>query len=84
MTVDLDSVLSSEDTLEYKLRAVRHAVGQQALEGLTVSEPTMKDLLRAAHGEITQDEVIRNIYARFSACPGIPIMTRTSTRRLAS
>ena len=47
-------------------RAVAHAVAQQELEGLKVPESTVADLRRAALGEIGTDEVIRNIYARFS------------------
>jgi hypothetical protein len=51
--------------LERNLRAVYHAIAQQRLEGLTVSQATIEDMRRAARGEISDDEVIANIYARF-------------------
>ncbi len=54
------------DSNQRNLRAVRHAVAQQELEGLTVSESTIRDMRRAARGEIDADEVIRNIYARYA------------------
>ena len=53
--------------VEQRLRAVEHAVAQQALEGLTVSEATINDMRRACLGDIPDEEVIANIYARFSA-----------------
>ena len=74
----------TDEELERNLRALRHAVAQQALEGLTVSEQTLEDMRKAAMGEISQDEVIRNIYARFPACPDIPSTTPTPTRLRAS
>jgi succinate dehydrogenase/fumarate reductase flavoprotein subunit len=55
----------SEAELERNLRAVEHAVAQQRLEGLTVSESTVEDMRRAARGEIADEEVIANIYARY-------------------
>ena len=55
----------SEVELERNLRAVEHAVAQQRLEGLTVSESTVEDMRRAARGEIADEEVIANIYARY-------------------
>jgi antitoxin VbhA-like protein len=55
----------TERELAQNLRAVDHAVAQQKLEGLTVSESTVEDMRRAARGEIPADEVIANIYARF-------------------
>ena len=65
MTFEKPVVQLSEKDLENSLRAVEHAVAQQRLEGLTVSESTVEDLRRAARGEIPADEVIANIYARF-------------------
>ncbi|WP_263352500.1 antitoxin VbhA family protein [Acidicapsa acidisoli] len=62
------SQLNGED-LERNLRAVDHAIAQQSLEGLTVSESTVEDMRRAARGEIRADDVIANIYARFEHVP---------------
>ena len=47
------------------MRAVDHGIAQQKLEGLKVPETTVEDLRRAARGEISNDEVLTNIYARF-------------------
>jgi antitoxin VbhA-like protein len=65
MTVKEPVARLSEKELERNLRAVDHAIAQQRLEGLTVSESTVADMRRAAHGAIPADEVIANIYARF-------------------
>jgi hypothetical protein len=65
MTVKERVAQLSEKDLEPNLRAVDHAIAQQRLEGLTVSESTVEDMRRAARGEIPADEVIGNIYARF-------------------
>jgi len=59
----------SKQEVERNLRAVDHAIAQQALEGLTVSESTVEDMRRAARGEIPADEVVANIYARFKHVP---------------
>jgi hypothetical protein len=50
-------------------RAIAHAVAQQELEGLKVSPATLEDMHRAARGEISDDDVIANIYARFDHVP---------------
>ena len=55
--------------LERQLRAIDHAIAQQALEGLTVSDETVADMHRAARGEIAAENVISNIYARFKHVP---------------
>ena len=47
-------------------RAFDHAIAQQTLEGLTVPEDTLADLKRAARGEITTADVIRNIHTRLA------------------
>ncbi len=60
----------TEQELQLNLRAVEHAIAQQRLEGLTVSESTIEDMRRAARGEISDDEVIANLYAEF---PNVPI-----------
>jgi hypothetical protein len=65
MTVKEPVARLTEKELECNLRAVEHAIAQQRLEGLTVSESTVEDMRRAAHCEIPADEVIANIYARF-------------------
>ena len=59
----------SKQEVERNLRAVDHAIAQQTLEGLTVSESTVEDMRRAARGEIPADEVVANIYARFQHVP---------------
>jgi len=82
MTVSENTTRTIE--MERNLRAIKHAVAQQSLEGLTVSDSTIEDMRRAAMGEISQDEVIRNIYARYSACPDTPNMTPTSIPPRAS
>jgi hypothetical protein len=63
----------AKEELERNLRAVDHAVAQQRLEGLTVSEATIDDMRRAATGEIRADMVVANIYARFR---NVPILRR--------
>jgi hypothetical protein len=52
-------------TIEEHMRAIAHAIAQQELEGLKVSSATIEDMHRAARGEISDDQVITNIYARF-------------------
>jgi Antitoxin VbhA len=55
--------------VDLNLKAVAHAIAQQELEGLVVSEATAEDMRRAALGEIPSEEVLRNIYARFKRVP---------------
>ena len=59
----------TEQEVQRNLRAVAHAIAQQELEGLKVSEATVEDMRRASLGEIGSDEVIRNIYRRFQNVP---------------
>jgi hypothetical protein len=59
----------TKQEIQRNLRAVAHAIAQQELEGLKVSEAAVEDMRRAARGEIRSDEVIRNIYARFQHAP---------------
>lgn len=59
----------NQQEVERNMRAVAHAIAQQELEGLRVSEATIKDMRRAARGEIRSDDVIRNIYGRFQHAP---------------
>lgn len=54
----------SQGKIERNMRAVAHAVAQQELEGLKVSDATVEDMQRAARGEISSDDVVRNIHAR--------------------
>ena len=48
-----------------RLRAVARAVAHQELEGLKVSPATIEELRRVARCEISTQDVIANIYARF-------------------
>ena len=73
----------TERDIQRNMRAVAHAIGQQELEGLTVSASTVADLHRAARGEIGTDEVIRNIHRRGTACLATPTVTLTSIRQPA-
>jgi hypothetical protein len=59
----------SEREIERNMRAVEHAIAQQELEGLKVSEETIEDMRRAARGEIDSDDVIANIHARLQHVP---------------
>jgi hypothetical protein len=68
-----DKVKFTEWEIQRNLQAVRHAVAQQELEGLKVSQSTIRDMQRAARGEIGSDEVIRKIYARFSGSKHVQI-----------
>jgi hypothetical protein len=61
----------TEQEIQRNMRAVAHAIGQQELEGLTVSDATVADLHRAARGEIDTNEVIRNIHSRI---PNVPLL----------
>lgn len=49
----------SDEKLRRNMRGVRHAIAQQELEGLTVSEETVADLYSVARGEIDTNEVRR-------------------------
>jgi hypothetical protein len=64
----LEENRSTLDT-QRSARTVAHAVAQQELEGLKVSQATFDDMQRAAKGEISTNEVIDNIYARFEDVP---------------
>jgi hypothetical protein len=59
----------TEREVQRNMRDVAHAIAQQELEGLRVSETTVEDMRRAALGKIERDEVIRNIYRRFRNVP---------------
>jgi Antitoxin VbhA len=54
----------SKEEIERNMRDVAHAIAQQELEGLHVSDATIEDMKSAARGEIRSDDVIRNIHAR--------------------
>lgn len=56
----------SEREISWNRRAVRHALAQQALEGLTVPSATVSDLEQVARGEMTTTDALRNAYARFA------------------
>ena len=68
MSVTPTEVESAKE-LQRQLRAIDHAIAQQTLEGLTVSDETVADMQRAARGEIAPENVIANIYARFEHVP---------------
>ncbi|OQW45421.1 MAG: hypothetical protein A4C66_01570 [Nitrospira sp. HN-bin3] len=60
----------TEADIERNLRAVTHAIAQQALEGLTVPPETVEDMRKIARGEMSNDDLIRKLYSRF---PHVPI-----------
>lgn len=60
----------TEADIERNLRAVTHAIAQQALEGLTVPPETVEDMRRIARGDMSNDDLIRKLYSRF---PNVPI-----------
>ncbi len=62
----------TEADIERNLRAVTHAIAQQALEGLTVPPETVEDMRRIARGEMSNDDLIKKLYSRF---PNVPIFT---------
>ena len=51
----------TEAEIERNLRAVTHAIAQQALEGLTVPPETVEDMRRIARGEMSNDDLIRKL-----------------------
>jgi hypothetical protein len=58
------TITLTEQEIQRNMRHVAHAIAQQELEGLKVTDATIADLHRVARGEIDTDEVIRNIYSR--------------------
>ncbi len=62
----------TEADIERNLRAVTHAIAQQALEGLTVPPETVEDMRRIARGDMSNDDLIKKLYSRF---PNVPIFT---------
>lgn len=58
--------------IDRNLRAVTHAIAQQELEGLTVPPETVEDMRKIAHGDMSNDDLIRKLYSRF---PHVPIFT---------
>jgi hypothetical protein len=54
----------TQQEIEHNMRDVAHAIAQQELEGLKVSDATIEDMRRAALGEIPSEQVIRNIHGR--------------------
>ncbi len=59
----------TEQEIQRNMRDVAHAIAQQELEGLQVTDATIADLHRAARGEIDTEEVIRNIRSRIQNVP---------------
>jgi hypothetical protein len=70
----------AESSEARQARALRHAIAQQELEGLKVSSAAIEEMQRAAVGEISEEDVIRNIRARYSTCPDTQTTTPTSTQ----
>ena len=66
----------TEREVARNIRAVAHAIALQELEGLKVPDSAVADLQRAARGEISTDEVRRNIYRRFQKVAMIPTLTQ--------
>jgi hypothetical protein len=60
----------TEAEIERNLRAVTHAIAQQALEGLTVPPETVEDMRKIARGDMSNNDLIRKLYSRF---PNVPI-----------
>lgn len=58
------TIALTEQEIQRNMRHVAHAIAQQELVGLKVTDATIADLHRVALGEIDTDEVIRNIYSR--------------------
>jgi hypothetical protein len=56
----------TEQEIQRNMLDVAHAIAQQELEGLKVSDATVEDMRRVARGEIPSDEVIHNIHARLN------------------
>ena len=59
----------TEQEIQHNMRSVAHAIAQQELEGLKVTESVISDLRRVARGEIGTDQVIRNIRSRVHNVP---------------
>lgn len=62
--------MTSEE-LQRNQQALAHAVAQQRLEGLTVSQETLQAMQCVVNGETTTEAVIREIYQRVN--PNVPI-----------
>ncbi|MER2529094.1 MAG: antitoxin VbhA family protein [Candidatus Competibacter denitrificans] len=56
----------NEQEIRRNLKAVENAVAQQRLEGLEVPPEVIEDMKRAARGEITIADGIRNTYQKFT------------------
>ncbi|MEO5348489.1 MAG: antitoxin VbhA family protein [Magnetococcus sp. YQC-3] len=54
----------TDDEIRKNLFYAKNAIAQQRLEGLEPSREVVRDLERAAHGEITVRDVIANIGKR--------------------
>jgi Antitoxin VbhA len=57
--------MPSEQEINHNLRVVENAIAQQRLEGLEPSSILVADLERVARGEISVQEVIKNLNQRF-------------------
>ena len=68
----------ANEIVERRMRAVDNAIAQQELEGMRMPDATVADLIRAARGEITDDELIRNILGRIEQCRAAHQATTTT------
>lgn len=58
--------MTIEEITNWNLRAVENAVAQQRIEGLDVPPDVIKEMKRAARGEIDIEEGIGNAIDRFT------------------
>ncbi|HJD59178.1 MAG TPA: antitoxin VbhA family protein [Rickettsia endosymbiont of Omalisus fontisbellaquei] len=54
----------TEEEVKQRLENLQDSIANQKLEGLEVDRATIKDMQQHAHGNITIDEVIKNIHKR--------------------
>lgn len=55
-----------EETINRRLKAVEDAVAQQRLEGLDVPPDVVEEMKRAARGEISFEEGLRNTLRKYT------------------
>jgi hypothetical protein len=59
-------LMSGKQRIIRNLNAVENAIAQQELEGLEVPQDVVEDMERAARGEISIEEGIRNTLRKFA------------------
>ena len=62
----------TDQELRHNQWAVKHAIAQQRLEGITIPPETMNDLQSIARGEITPEDALKRAYDRF---PNVQVLT---------